>query len=132
MLEKRNPPDCIPGGSLTFSGSWYTGRQKTQQTGEIWIDFDVAVVKSLLERHGLRLSHSLGQNFLVNPSVCPKMAALCGAAPDTGVLEVGPGIGVLTRRAWESGRKGGLCGVGPQAAPGACGRRLPNMGMSGL
>ena len=58
--------------------------------------FDVAVIKSLLERHGLRLSHSLGQNFLVNPSVCPKMAALCGAAPDTGVLEVGPGIGVLT------------------------------------
>lgn len=53
-------------------------------------------VKSLLARHGFTFSKSLGQNFLINPSVCPRMAEECGAGPRVGVLEVGPGIGVLT------------------------------------
>lgn len=58
---------------------------------------DVSYIRNLLERHGFRFSKKLGQNFLINPSVCPRMAEACGAAPDTGVLEIGPGIGVLTR-----------------------------------
>ena len=58
---------------------------------------DMAYVRALLTRHGFRFSKKLGQNFLINPSVCPRMAEACGAAPDTGVLEIGPGIGVLTR-----------------------------------
>ena len=57
---------------------------------------DPSAVKSLLARHGFTFSKSLGQNFLINPSVCPRMAEECGAGPGTGVLEVGPGIGVLT------------------------------------
>ncbi len=59
---------------------------------------DPAAVRELLARHGLRLSKGLGQNFLINPSVCPRMAAASGAADCAGVLEIGPGIGVLT---WE-------------------------------
>jgi 16S rRNA (adenine1518-N6/adenine1519-N6)-dimethyltransferase len=39
----------------------------------------------------------MGQNFLINPGVCPRMAAESGAKPGTGVLEIGPGVGVLTR-----------------------------------
>ncbi len=58
---------------------------------------DVGYIRDLLERHGFRFSKKLGQNFLINPSVCPRMAEACGAAEDTGVLEIGPGIGVLTR-----------------------------------
>lgn len=58
---------------------------------------DVGYIRDLLERHGFRFSKKLGQNFLINPSVCPRMAQACGASPDTGVLEIGPGIGVLTR-----------------------------------
>lgn len=58
---------------------------------------DVGYIRNLLERHGFHFSKKLGQNFLINPSVCPRMAEACGAAPDTGVLEIGPGIGVLTR-----------------------------------
>ena len=57
---------------------------------------DPSAVKSLLARHGFTFSKSLGQNFLINPSVCPRMAEECGAGPGVGVLEVGPGIGVLT------------------------------------
>ena len=58
---------------------------------------DVGYIRDLLDRHGFHFSKKLGQNFLINPSVCPRMAEACGAAPDTGVLEIGPGIGVLTR-----------------------------------
>lgn len=58
---------------------------------------DIGTVKALLERHGFRFSKALGQNFLVNPTVCPRMAEQCGAGPGVGVLEIGPGVGVLTR-----------------------------------
>lgn len=55
-------------------------------------------IRDILARHGFRFSKSLGQNFLIDSTVCPKMAALCGAENVEGVIEVGPGIGVLT---WE-------------------------------
>ena len=57
---------------------------------------DINVVRDLLGRHGFHFSKALGQNFLINPSVCPRMAEMGGAAPGMGVLEIGPGIGVLT------------------------------------
>lgn len=57
---------------------------------------DIGTIKSILSRHGFTFSKSLGQNFLINPSVCPRMAELSGAGEGVGVIEVGPGIGVLT------------------------------------
>lgn len=57
---------------------------------------DPAVIKGLLQRHGFSFSRALGQNFIINPGVCPRMAELGGAAPGVGVLEIGPGFGVLT------------------------------------
>lgn len=57
---------------------------------------DISYVRSLLERHGFHFSKALGQNFLVNPTVCPKIAELGNAAPGFGVLEIGTGIGTLT------------------------------------
>lgn len=56
---------------------------------------DISVVREVLARHGFTFSKALGQNFLINPSVCPQMAEACGAQGQ-GVLEIGPGIGVLT------------------------------------
>lgn len=58
---------------------------------------DISTIREILGRYGFQFSKSLGQNFLINPSVCPRMAQLCGAEKGVGVLEVGPGIGVLTR-----------------------------------
>ncbi len=58
---------------------------------------DIAYVRDLLSRHGFSFSKKLGQNFLINPSVCPRMAASCGADKAGGVLEIGPGVGVLTK-----------------------------------
>lgn len=57
---------------------------------------DIGYVRAALEAHGIKLSKGLGQNFLVNPSVCPKMTQMSGADKRTGVIEIGPGIGVLT------------------------------------
>lgn len=57
---------------------------------------DIGVVKELLARHNFTFSKALGQNFLVNPSVCPRIAEQGGAAPGVGVIEIGTGIGVLT------------------------------------
>lgn len=57
---------------------------------------DIGYVKSLLEKYGFRFSKALGQNFLINPSVCPRMASECGADKNCGIIEIGPGAGVLT------------------------------------
>lgn len=57
---------------------------------------DIGTIKEILNKYGFSFSKALGQNFLVNPSVCPRMAEYGGAAKGVGVIEVGPGIGVLT------------------------------------
>lgn len=57
---------------------------------------NIGYVKELLERHGFRFSKALGQNFLIDPTVCPRIAEMGGAGPGVGVLEIGTGIGTLT------------------------------------
>ena len=59
--------------------------------------YDYNTIKRILTRHGFTFSKALGQNFLIDPSVCPRMAAALEADDHTGVLEIGPGIGVLTK-----------------------------------
>ena len=57
---------------------------------------DINTLKSLLSKEGFSFKKSLGQNFLIDPTVCPAMAEN-SADKNTGVLEIGPGVGVLTR-----------------------------------
>ncbi len=57
---------------------------------------DIGVIRRVMEKHGFSFSKALGQNFLINPTVCPRMAQMCGADENTGVIEVGAGVGVLT------------------------------------
>lgn len=57
---------------------------------------DIGTIKEILTKYGFSFSKALGQNFLINPSVCPRMAEMSGAGKGVGVIEVGPGIGVLT------------------------------------
>lgn len=59
--------------------------------------YDYNTITRILTRHGFTFSKALGQNFLIDPSVCPRMAAALEADDRTGVLEIGPGIGVLTK-----------------------------------
>lgn len=57
---------------------------------------DIGTIKEILTKYGFSFSKALGQNFLINPSVCPRMAEMSGAGKGVGVIEIGPGIGVLT------------------------------------
>lgn len=57
---------------------------------------NIGVIKDVLERHNFTFSKALGQNFLINPSVCPKIAEMGNAKKGFGVIEIGTGIGVLT------------------------------------
>ncbi len=56
---------------------------------------NINTIKNIMNTQGFAFKKALGQNFLINPGVCPKMAA-AAADSETGVLEIGPGIGVLT------------------------------------
>ncbi len=55
-------------------------------------------IRALLERHGFHFSKSMGQNFLIASWVPERMAEVCELDGETGVLEVGPGVGCLTAR----------------------------------
>lgn len=66
---------------------------------------DISVIRRVLERHGFSFSKSLGQNFIINPGICPKMAQSCGADKNTGVIEIGAGIGVLTAELAKTAKK---------------------------
>ncbi len=57
---------------------------------------DINTLKALLNKEGFSFKKSLGQNFLIDPTVCPQMAKN-SCDENTGVLEIGPGVGVLTR-----------------------------------
>lgn len=58
---------------------------------------DIRVIESTLKKYGFDFSKKLGQNFLTDPDVCPRMAELACADADA-VVEIGPGIGVLTQQ----------------------------------
>ena len=52
-------------------------------------------LNEILKEENFSFKKSLGQNFLTDKTVCPRMA-LASADENTGVLEIGPGAGVLT------------------------------------
>ncbi|NLK70136.1 MAG: 16S rRNA (adenine(1518)-N(6)/adenine(1519)-N(6))-dimethyltransferase RsmA [Clostridiales bacterium] len=57
---------------------------------------DMNVLRDILQRHGFNFSKGLGQNFLINPSVCPRIAEMGNAKKGYGIIEIGTGIGTLT------------------------------------
>ena len=57
---------------------------------------NISVIRDVLSRHGFSFSKGLGQNFLINPTVCPRMAEMGNAKPGWGIIEIGAGVGVLT------------------------------------
>lgn len=62
-------------------------------------------VPGLLRRHGLRPDKRLGQNFLVEPAALQRVVDAAGLSPADSVLEVGPGLGSLTRMLAVSARR---------------------------
>lgn len=56
-----------------------------------------ANLKYILEKHGFTFKKSLGQNFLIDSNILDKIVNKAGIDKQTGVIEIGPGIGALTQ-----------------------------------
>ncbi len=61
--------------------------------------------KHLLDRYGIEPKKSLGQNFLHDEGLLAKIAAAAELSFDDDVLEVGPGLGALTRHLCRRARR---------------------------
>lgn len=66
---------------------------------------DYKEIQALLARHGFRFSRSMGQNFLIADWVPREIAECAGVDENTGVLEIGPGLGCLTAQLSERAGK---------------------------
>lgn len=66
---------------------------------------NISVIKDICERYGFSFSKSLGQNFLINPTVCPRIAEQGNVTPEVGVIEIGTGFGVLTAELCKMAKK---------------------------
>ncbi len=60
------------------------------------VRIDPAAVRATLKAAGLRARHGLSQNFLADPEVLEKILAEAAPGPGSSVLEIGPGLGLLT------------------------------------
>jgi 16S rRNA (adenine1518-N6/adenine1519-N6)-dimethyltransferase len=57
---------------------------------------DPLVVRRQLREAGHRARHSLSQNFLADPDVLQSILDLAAPQPEQRILEIGPGLGILT------------------------------------
>ncbi len=100
----RVPPGCLIGANW-FQVSHKTGSRagarphltvimgrRYQQTGSLLVE-----TKALLRRYHLQARKGLGQHFLIDDEVLKLIIAAAELSPNDVVLEVGPGLGILTR-----------------------------------
>lgn len=66
---------------------------------------DINTIKRVMSRHGVTFSKALGQNFIIDPDVCPQIVEMSGVTEEDGVLEIGPGVGVLTQEIAKRAKK---------------------------
>ncbi|MEA4924777.1 MAG: 16S rRNA (adenine(1518)-N(6)/adenine(1519)-N(6))-dimethyltransferase RsmA [Syntrophomonadaceae bacterium] len=55
------------------------------------------VIKDIMNQYGLYPKKRLGQNFLIDRNILTKIADSCSLSPEQYVVEIGPGLGALTR-----------------------------------
>lgn len=70
-----------------------TSRQNSSGVNQLT---DIEYIKNLFRQFGLKPKHYLGQNFLIDEAVLNEIVATAELSKDDSVIEVGPGIGVLT------------------------------------
>jgi len=61
--------------------------------------------RAFLEKHGLAARRDLGQNFLVDAEIARRLVTLAGVEAGQGVVEIGTGLGILTRALAERGAR---------------------------
>ncbi len=57
-----------------------------------------AVVREIIQSHGFKVRKALGQNFLMDANIIEKIVQAANLTENDLVFEIGPGLGVLTRR----------------------------------
>ncbi|MDD3169944.1 MAG: 16S rRNA (adenine(1518)-N(6)/adenine(1519)-N(6))-dimethyltransferase RsmA [Eubacteriales bacterium] len=67
--------------------------------------YSPSTINELKKRHGFRLSKSLGQNFLTDKNIIDTIIEKSNIGEKDLVIEIGPGIGVLTAAAAEEAGK---------------------------
>ena len=65
----------------------------------------LSYIKRLSRKYGFKFDKKYGQNFIINPSVCPRIADSAGIDENSGVIEIGTGIGVLTSQLAQRAKK---------------------------
>ena len=66
---------------------------------------DINTIKRIMSCHGVTFSKALGQNFIIDAEVCPMIVEKSGITDEDGVLEIGPGVGVLTQEIAKKAKK---------------------------
>ncbi|MFZ5646192.1 MAG: 16S rRNA (adenine(1518)-N(6)/adenine(1519)-N(6))-dimethyltransferase RsmA [Bacillota bacterium] len=64
-----------------------------------------SAVRDLLEKYSFRCRKSMGQNFLVDANIVNKIVSSASLDKDDVVVEIGPGLGVITRAAATMAKK---------------------------
>lgn len=67
--------------------------------------YNPSVIRAIKKKYGFQFSKSLGQNFLISRDVVEGIVSAAGIGPDDLVIEIGPGIGVLTSEAADAAGK---------------------------
>lgn len=67
--------------------------------------YEPASIKDIRDRYGFKFSKSLGQNFLIDKNIIDKIIDGAGIGADDTVIEIGPGIGVITAEAAKRAKK---------------------------
>ena len=66
--------------------------------------YSPSAIKNLFQNSDAAIRKKWGQNFLIDPNISRKIAELLTADTSGSILEIGPGLGVLTKQYLESGR----------------------------
>ncbi len=61
--------------------------------------------RSIIDKHKFTFKKSLGQNFLIDRNILDKIVDTAGVTSETGVIEIGPGIGSLTEQLAKRAKK---------------------------
>lgn len=67
--------------------------------------YKIKDIKNLLQKYNFKFSKGLGQNFISNRYLCPKIVSKCDISAQTGIIEIGPGVGILTCELAEKAKK---------------------------
>lgn len=59
--------------------------------------YKLSVIKEICDKFGFSFSKNFGQNFLTDRNILEKIVEVSAVDKDYGVIEIGPGFGVLTK-----------------------------------